>query len=123
MHTTGDISNGCPAALIDRSAILDRVGGDADLLREITAIFLMEYPVLIGEIREAVAAQDPKRLERAAHSLKGSVANFGAQAATEASYRLETIGRRGPIEEAPGALSELLMHFQQLQPLLEDLAA
>jgi hypothetical protein len=39
--------------VIDRAVILDRVGGDEDLLREITAIFLEEYPALIEEIRTA----------------------------------------------------------------------
>jgi len=108
---------------IDRAAILDRVGGDHDLLREITSIFLAEYPGLIGEIQESVAARDAIRLEKAAHSLKGSVSNFGAQAATQAAYRLETIGRRGHFEDASEALADLLMQFQQLQPFLEDLAA
>ena len=123
MQTTARLQYRHQPTLIDRTAVLDRIGGDHELLRDITAIFLAEYPALLGEIQEAVAARDAKKLERAAHSLKGSVSNFGAHAATEASYRLEIIGRRGQFEEASAALSELLVQFQQLQPLLEDLAA
>jgi len=122
MHITEEAQSRQPAARIDRTAVLDRVGGDVALLREITTIFIAEYPALIGEIQEAVASRNSKKLERAAHSLKGSVANFGAQAAIEASYRLEVMGRRGRLDEAPEALADLVMQFQQLQPVLEDLA-
>lgn len=123
MHITAEVPGRDQAALIDRTAVLDRVGGDVELLREITNIFLAEYPALIRQIQEAVASCDAKKLERAAHSLKGSVANFGAQRAIDASYRLETIGRRGHLDEASGALADLVMQFQQLRPILEDLAA
>jgi two-component system, sensor histidine kinase and response regulator len=108
--------------VIDRAVILDRVGGDEDLLREITAIFLEEYPALIEEIRTAVGNQDAEQLERAAHTLKGSVANFGAQAATQAAYRLEGMGRRGELHGSGSAFEELVSRFEQLHPALEQLA-
>ncbi|HYP09749.1 MAG TPA: Hpt domain-containing protein [Bryobacteraceae bacterium] len=109
--------------IIDRAVILDRVGGDEELLREITAIFLEEYPSLIDEIQAAAGAGDAKRLERAAHSLKGSVSNFGAQGPTQAAYKLETMGRRGEMQEVGSAVDDLLYEFGQLRPALEDLAS
>ena len=107
--------------LIDRATLLERVGGDEDLLREITSIFLSEYPELLREIAAGIAASDTQRIEQAAHSLKGSVSNFGAQAATESAHRLEIIGRQGSIEEAPAAYTDLVSQFEQLQPVLERL--
>ena len=109
--------------LIDLETILDRVGGDQELLREITGIFLAEYPALLADIQAAIEAGDAKRLERAAHSLKGSVANFGARAATDVSFQLEIMGRKGHLEHSPEAFEELLTRFRQLQPCLEALAA
>ena len=85
---------------IDRVSLLDRVGGDEELLREITSIFLAEYPELLRSIQNGLAAGDAQRVERAAHSLKGSVANFGADSATQAAYRLETIGRKGSLHRS-----------------------
>jgi HPt (histidine-containing phosphotransfer) domain-containing protein len=114
---------GPTAAIVDRVGLLDRLGGDEDLLREITSIFLDEYPILIQEIRTAVATLDAKAIERAAHSLKGSVANFGAPGATRAALRLETLGRKGQMEEAPLALDDLVLEFQQLHPALLALVA
>ena len=123
MNTSAPICSEYLPSPINREMILDRVGGDEELLREITSIFLEEYPALIGEIQAAVVSGDLKRLERAAHSLKGSVANFGAQTATDAAYRLETIGRKGQVDQASDALADLILEFQRLQPVLEELAA
>ena len=104
---------------LDRAAVLDRVGGDESLLREITEIFLTEYPCLLEEIRTAVHTGDPNRLERYAHTLKGSVANFGAPEATRAAYQLEQIGRTQELDQAPAALRALELHFSALKPALE----
>ncbi len=103
---------------LDLASVLERVGGDADLLREIAGIFLEEYPGLMQEIRAAVAQNDPVRLERAAHSLKGSVANFGAREATAAALAMETIGRQNRMSDAPAALRLLEAEFASIeQPL------
>jgi two-component system, sensor histidine kinase and response regulator len=113
----------CEPGLIDRATILDRFDGDEDLLREISSIFLNEYPNLVDEIRIAVERSDPKGLERAAHSLKGSVSNFGASGATNAAYTLETMGRKHQMTQAKEALNELVLQLYQLRPELEELCS
>jgi two-component system, sensor histidine kinase and response regulator len=112
-----------PAVLFDRSAALDRIGGDEELLQEIANLFLEEYPNLIHEIRAAVLSRDADALERGAHSLKGSVANFEAHAAVEVSLRLESMGRSGNLEQAKAALVELEAVFEALDPALRNLSA
>lgn len=108
----------CNGVLLDRCAVLDRVGGDEDLLHEITTIFLSEYPELLDDIRDAIAASDARKLERSAHSLKGAVSNFGAHAATQAAYRLEDLGRHNRLECAAVALAELETQLSALEPAL-----
>jgi len=105
---------------LDLVSVLDRVGGDAELLREIAGIFLEEYPSLMREIRTAVAQGDPLRLERAAHSLKGSVANFGARDATAAALTMETIGRQNRMDDAPDGLVRLETEFALIEPVLHQ---
>jgi HPt (histidine-containing phosphotransfer) domain-containing protein len=109
------------AGLFNLEVVLDRVGGDEELLQEIAAIFLAEYPVLLTEIRDAVRSTDPQRLERAAHTLKGSVSNFGADSVTRAALSLEQIGRRGEMESAANALLALEAQLQVLDPALNEL--
>lgn len=97
-----------PSALVlDRAAILDRVGGDTQLLKEIVGLFAEDCPTLLGEIREAFQSGDSARLEQAAHTLKGSVSNFAAPAAMKAAQRLETIGRSRELMDAPQAIMQL----------------
>jgi HPt (histidine-containing phosphotransfer) domain-containing protein len=98
------------------------VGGDESLLKEITEIFLAEYPALIADTRDAIEKQDAAKLEHSAHTLKGSVSNFGADAATNAAYQLEVLGRRRSLDQAPDALRELETQFAALAPALASLA-
>jgi len=108
-------------AVLDRSIALSRVGGDEELLREMAGLFLEEYPSALAEVRKAVAARNPKAVERAAHSLKGAVGNFGAEAAYRAAFELELLGRGGDLSKVDlhyskleGALRDLLPHMEQL---------
>jgi HPt (histidine-containing phosphotransfer) domain-containing protein len=112
-----------PAMLFDRSAALDRLGGDEQLLREIASLFLTEYPVLIEAIRSAVQRGDAHSLERNAHALKGSVSNFEASAAVNAAFRLESIGRSGNLEDADAGLEQLEAVFSDLKPILAGVAS
>ncbi len=86
---------------------LARVGGDLDLLKEIAALFLDEYPRVLDDIHKSLATGDAHTLERSAHGLKGSVANFGAQAAVDAAFQLEQFGRAHKLDQVPQALAAL----------------
>lgn len=107
---------------LDIPAALERVGGDADLLSEIAGLFLREYPELLAAMQSALARQEATELERAAHSLKGSIANFGAAAAVEAAFTLEKIARSGALEEAGAALAALEAQLALAHPALVHLS-
>jgi two-component system, sensor histidine kinase and response regulator len=95
-----------PAAF-DREALLERVDGDVELLEELVAVFMDESPRLLAAARAALEQRDAPALERAAHSLKGSVGNFCAPSAAEAARRLESLSREGDLDGASGALARL----------------
>ena len=108
--------------MLDLQVALDRVGGDADLLQEVAQLFLGDCPRSMNEIRGAIADGDAKRLEREAHSLKGSVANFGAEAVVKAALDLEVSGRAGNLSDARDQLERLERHLEALQPELVKLS-
>ena len=108
---------------LNRAIALERVGGDEELLREIAGLFLEDYPSLITQIEQAVATGDANGLERAAHSLKGSIANFGSEAAYQASLDLEQIGRSKDLTKMHEALARLVEVMTQVTPELEALSA
>jgi PAS domain S-box-containing protein len=78
---------------------MERVGGDRELLREIGDLFIKGAPEAMADIRDAVEKADAYRLNRAAHALKGSVANFGAKAVFQAALKLEKMGEGGELAE------------------------
>ena len=108
--------------LLDRELALVRVGGDIDLLKEIASLFLEMYPEVLEEIRYAADHKDAKALERSAHGLKGSVANFGAATAVESARNLEYMGRDSKLDHAPSELRNLEQALAALKPELEALA-
>jgi len=110
-------------AELDASLALSRVGGDEELLKEIAQIFLDECPDALSAIRMAAETGDAAKLERAAHSLKGSIGNFGAKAAYDAAYRLETMGRSGELGNTSDALRDLDAALARLTPELSRLAS
>jgi PAS domain S-box-containing protein len=106
--------------ILDATAVLTRVEGDLELLREIVDLFLNESPGLMSEIRESVTSRDPQGLEQAAHRLKGAISNFSANEAYQAALRLETMGREGDLQCAEEALTALQAAIERLKPALTD---
>lgn len=110
-----------PNPVFDKSVALSRVGGDAELLKEIALLFLDDYPKSLSELYQAVESGDAKRLERAAHGLKGSVSNFGARPAVDAALQLETMGQSQQLAEVKQVLQTLELALAALRPELESL--
>jgi len=106
---------------LDESLALSRVGGDVELLKEVVELFLDDYPSTFEKIKNAVAASDASALEHHAHSLKGSVATFGAGRAFEAAFALERQGREGDLRGAQEGLIQLEQALVALRPELEAL--
>jgi two-component system, sensor histidine kinase and response regulator len=109
-------------AILDRAIALSRVGGDLGLLQEMAQLFLQECPSQMDTIRSAVKNRDARAIERGAHSLKGSVGNFGALAAEQAAAYLETLGRSGRLDSIDNALLSLESAIGALQPAMRHLA-
>jgi HPt (histidine-containing phosphotransfer) domain-containing protein len=104
-------------------AALVRVGGDIDLLIEITRLFLDEYPRSLAEVRDGARRADFAVVERSAHGLKGAASNFGAVEVVGAALRIEQMGRARTLEEFPTALATLEAALAALRAELEALIA
>jgi HPt (histidine-containing phosphotransfer) domain-containing protein len=62
-------------------------------LVELIDIFLREATGYLGTLRQSIEARDDRVLDRAAHTLKGSSGNLGAQALSRLSGELQTAAR------------------------------
>ncbi|MCX6595208.1 MAG: Hpt domain-containing protein [Acidobacteria bacterium] len=108
--------------MVNLQLAMERVGGDEELLQQVARLFLDDCPRALGEIRAAIDRGDAKLLEREAHSLKGSVANFGAEPVVNAALDLEVMGRLGNLAEAIQKYSALEDRVRLLEPELNRLA-
>lgn len=106
---------------IDVAAIMERLDDDGELLRHIIRMFIDDLPSQLSRIRSAVAEGNCGELEKAAHSLKGSVGNFHAKSVSDALLRLETFARERNLIEAKDALSRLESEFEWFEPALISL--
>jgi CheY-like chemotaxis protein len=104
---------------LNTTSALSRAGGDIDLFRELTDLFLADTPGLLREIESAVAATNWDRLERAAHRLKGAVGNFDAGPLTKLALRLETAARLRESDSIEGLCTEISGEFTRLTRALE----
>jgi two-component system sensor histidine kinase/response regulator len=96
-----------PGNVLDMTGALAHVDGDEELLKEIAGIFLDSSDELMDRIHQAIKNQDGGELERAAHTLKGAVGNFGAEPACRAALELENMGRSADLTKAEAVYSVL----------------
>jgi len=109
-----------PGAAFDLDTALTAVEGDKELLRRMVHVFSGLCPKLMGEIRDSVLCGDGSALERAAHKLKASVGQFGAQRAYQTATRLEDLGGAGDVTGSQQAYPDLEEAVRHLQAALAD---
>lgn len=107
---------------LDLDIALSHVDGDKELLAELAALFLQDYPRLLEEIRDSILKVDFLGLERGAHTLKGRLAFFGIQRVREMALRLEMIGRAHDLVQAKQSLAAIETEMGGILPEFEALA-
>jgi CheY-like chemotaxis protein len=107
---------------LDPEDILARVEGDRELLGEIIGIFRAEAPHMLNDLERQLDAQDAQGVARVAHTLRGSVASFGARQAAQAAHTLELMGRDGELGPARTQFVRLRREVRRLDLALTELA-
>jgi HPt (histidine-containing phosphotransfer) domain-containing protein len=95
--------------------------GDAELLVDLIQMYLQDGPHKLKEITEGLETGDYDRVERAAHSLKGSAGNLGAILVQQDCETLQQASREQSLEQVQTGVSQLQDHYQQAETALQDL--
>ena len=106
---------------VDKAKVLERFGGDEEMFKEVSALFLETCPQLMENTHAALCAGEFPTLARAAHTLKGSLGNFAAGAAFEASLKLEKAAKQSDHEMAQQAWNQLVAEVKKVTVALEQL--
>ncbi len=116
-----------PVEKIDWGYALESVAGDPDLLKIIVETLVDTGPGLVDEASVGVNAGDLKKVEAAAHSLKGSVLFLGIQSVRKPAMGLEENADLGNPDPLPSLIRELQSDYaaieQQLTTFLKNAAA
>jgi HPt (histidine-containing phosphotransfer) domain-containing protein len=94
--------------LFDRTRTLVRLEEDAELLRDLIDAYLANTPQLTSALQQAVATGDAGALQRAAHTLRGSISVFEVRALADECLAVESAGQDGRVLDAAPLLARLL---------------
>ncbi|HEU4845076.1 MAG TPA: response regulator [Burkholderiaceae bacterium] len=111
--------------IINRQALeniraLSPANGNA-LLERVLQAYVKDTPTHLQTLRQAVAAADPTALRKAAHSLKSSSANVGADALAQLCKEMEQLGRNDSTEGAADMLAGMEREFQAVRQSLNTI--
>ena len=107
MSETQHVNGAATVPTWDPAVMLERLGGDEELARQLVELFVSECPRMMAVVRDSVASKDADQIRRAAHAFKGSVGNFTEDAPMTTAFELEQMGREGQIDGAPALLARL----------------
>jgi HPt (histidine-containing phosphotransfer) domain-containing protein len=98
-------------------------GDRGEFLREIIGIFLEDTPQRLAELDECLAKGDAARFSRAAHSIKGSSSNLGANALRDVAGQLEHRSQKEGLADVATQLANLKAEFDRAKVELDRLLA
>ena len=106
--------------VMDVNTALERLGSEK-LLRKVASVFQANAAKHTSDIEKAIAVDDGKMLEMAAHTLVSSMAYLSADSASKAAMTLEHMGRDGVVEGREAAYEALLVEIDRLTEALSPL--
>lgn len=121
--TTNETRCVSEAEVIDFDGAMKRLAGDMELFRDFIGYFDEDSPTLLMSLREAIANKDAATVQRAAHSLKGLAANFGAMNCVSVAHDIEVLGKSGDADGAGELLLRLEAEVKKLAAALEQYRA
>ena len=92
---------------IDHDRLMERLGGDEELLLDVVRLFLDDCPVRLAAIKAAVNSANAEQIRTTAHALRGAAANLSAQGLTDAARTLERLGAENRLEPTEAAWRQL----------------
>lgn len=84
------------------------------MVNEIAELLLVECPKLMGQINEALEANNADKLRLSAHSLKGSTMSVGAKRVHAAAEKLEKMGESKELSDGLETFKQLKAEVDQM---------
>ncbi|WP_298397483.1 Hpt domain-containing protein [uncultured Azonexus sp.] len=108
--------------VLDKPAILERLGGDEGIFAMMVDMFLTELDNNRQALLTALAG-DSAALQREAHTIKGLLATFSDGFGAELAQTLEYQAKNGQVDDARGRVDMLLARVDEVAEVLRGLSA
>ena len=109
-----------PAAV---GSLLEMIGDDREMVKEIVDAFLEDAPDRLAEIRAGLTEENAALVRRAAHTLKANGLTFGALTLAEACRALEEAAGNDTLGIAAPIAADVERSWSAVRPAIEALAA
>lgn len=103
-----------------RVAELTEIFGDAGSVRELFDEFFQELDPRLNTLREGLHEGRPDLVDTAAHAIKGSSANLGAQAVRDCARTVEELARGNKLDDVGPLLDRLEAELARLREWIEQ---
>lgn len=98
--------------------LIDRFGGDENLVKQILPTYLRDIRKHFDELLEAVRTGDSKEIRTHAHAIKGAGGNLGAKRLPDVAGKLEIAGLKNNAEAFTPLFDKLAVEFEELMTFL-----
>jgi CheY-like chemotaxis protein len=110
--------------VFDSAEALRRMGGDPELLGQVTEMIVKLGPEWLADLRKQLDTGDAGAIRRVAHTLKNSAENVASTFASQAMFALETAAAQNDLAQSealyPDANDRFLMLLKRLQASLNS---
>ncbi|MBI2813097.1 MAG: Hpt domain-containing protein [Opitutae bacterium] len=97
--------------------------GGQEFFQELVAIYLADTPKHLAQLEDALNRQDAAVARRAAHTMKGSSGNFGAEELAKLAHEIEKACKSSNVAAATALLPEFRKQFATVVAALKQVAA
>lgn len=93
--------------------------GDDEFMIELIDLYLHDAPAQLEALSQAVGNQDTAAVSAAAHKLKGSCGNIGAEGLVNLCQQIEVSGKANRLQELPELLQQAVHEFGEVDQALQ----
>jgi HPt (histidine-containing phosphotransfer) domain-containing protein len=106
---------------LNQDVLIKSFNEDYSLFKELVEIFVNDYPQMLNSLRKSLKADDAETFIRNAHSLKGMLRNFEAEAAAGTAFDLEKKGKQGEFDGTDQIIDRLADQIDEVAQNLKQL--
>ncbi|OGL45684.1 MAG: hypothetical protein A2161_08520 [Candidatus Schekmanbacteria bacterium RBG_13_48_7] len=105
----------------DKNALMNRLGDDTDLFREVIKVYEEDVPRQLKILHEALENNDIKQIRMQAHTLKGASGNIGANNIQELALQMEKGTESHNFEHTKNLLVKIENEFIKLKEIVSEM--